>query len=192
STGATWCWPGTGWWCTGSRSATTGWSVWWATTPVRRCTSYAARTGRSATSSARPSSTPGRRTTPTPRSPAGSLTAPDRPGGHRLAPNRNLDRSKVADWSQTAEAPRLRLHRLGDARHVEVRHPERGHGGPGEVVVAPLTAEGRPGGGGVGEPGQQVERALVEAEGVHRAGDLAVLHEVDAVAGEAGQQQGLR
>ena len=42
------------------------------------------------------------------------------------------------------------------------------------------------------EPVEQVDRALVEAEVVDRADDLAVLDEVDAVAGEAGEQQRLR
>ena len=46
--------------------------------------------------------------------------------------------------------------------------------------------------GGVGVAAQQVDRALVVAEVVHRSGDLATLDAVDAVAGEAGEQQGLR
>ena len=42
---------------------------------------------------------------------------------------------------------------------------------------------------GLGGPGEQVDRALVEAEVVHRADDLAVLDQVDAVAGQPGEQQ---
>ena len=42
---------------------------------------------------------------------------------------------------------------------------------------------------GLDGAGQDVDGALVEAEVVHRPDDLAVLDEVDAVAGETGQQQ---
>ena len=44
----------------------------------------------------------------------------------------------------------------------------------------------------MGEPVEQVDRALVPPEVVDRAGDLAVLDQVDAVAGQAGEQQALR
>src|SRR6185436_5063105 len=80
---------------------------------------------------------------------------------------------------------------LGDRGHVEVGDPEGGGGGAGEVV-APLAGEAGGGGGGVREAAHQVDGALVEPEVVDRAGDLAVLHEVDAVAGQAGEQEGLR
>ena len=53
---------------TASRSSTAAWSACPATTPARSCTSYAAPTARSATSTSRRSSTPGRRTTRTPPS----------------------------------------------------------------------------------------------------------------------------
>ena len=59
--------------------------------------------------------------------------------------------------------------------------------------VAPLAARSSATvAGRVGEPAQQVDRALVEPEVVDRAGDLAVLDEVDAVAGQPGEQQRLR
>ena len=59
-------------------------------------------------------------------------------------------------------------------------------------VVAPLAAEAVLGRADLGDAAQQVDRALVEAEVVDRADDLAVLDEVDAVAGEPGEQQRLR
>ena len=42
---------------------------------------------------------------------------------------------------------------------------------------------------GLGRAGQDVDGALVEAEVVHRPDHLAVLDEVDAVTGEAGEQE---
>ena len=87
---------------------------------------------------------------------------------------------------------RVCLLRLGHARHVEVGDPQRRRRRAGEVVVAPLAAEARHRRRGVREPAEQVDRALVEPEVVDRAGDLAALDEVDAVAGQAGEQQGLR
>ena len=42
------------------------------------------------------------------------------------------------------------------------------------------------------DPGQQVDRALVEAEVVDRTDDLAAFDEVDPVAGESGEQKRLR
>ena len=59
-------------------------------------------------------------------------------------------------------------------------------------VVAPLARQRRLGAADLGGPAEQVDRRLVEAEVVHRAGDLAVLDEVDAVAGQPGEQQRLR
>ena len=83
----------------------------------------------------------------------------------------------------------MRLLRRRHARHVEVRYPQRGRRGAGEVVVAPLAAEARHRRRGVREAAQQVDGALVPAEVVDRSGDLAVLDEVDAVAGQPGEQQ---
>ena len=70
--------------------------------------------------------------------------------------------------------------------------PQRRHRGAGEVV-APLArqASARCAPASANRP-QQVDRALVEPEVVDRAGDLAVLDQVDAVAGQPGEQQRLR
>ena len=75
------------------------------------------------------------------------------------------------------------------ARHVEVGDPQRGRRRAREVVVAPLAAEARHRRRGVREAAEQVDRALVPAEVVDRTGDLAVLDQVDAVAGQPGEQQ---
>src|SRR3954470_19279370 len=103
---------------------------------------------------------------------------------------------RVARPAQTAgavwTAHGRRSHGLGHARHVEVRDPQRRGGGAGEVVVAPLAAEAELGRRRVREAVQQVDGALVEAVVVDGSGDLAVLDEVDPVAGEAGEQQRLR
>ena len=69
--------------------------------------------------------------------------------------------------------------------HVEVGDPQGRGRGAGEVVVAPLAEKLGTVVGGVGEPAEQVDRALVVAEVVDLAGDLAALDEVDAVAGQA-------
>src|SRR5690606_40556853 len=44
----------------------------------------------------------------------------------------------------------------------------------------------------LGEPAEQLHRGLVEPEVVDLPDDLAALHQVHAVPGEAGEQQGLR
>ena len=44
----------------------------------------------------------------------------------------------------------------------------------------------------LGDPAEQLDRGLVEAEVVHRADHLAVLDQVDAVPGQTGEQQPLR
>ena len=80
---------------------------------------------------------------------------------------------------------------LADRRHVEVGDPQRGHGDAREEV-APLPRQRDLGVAGTGDAGQQVDRALVEAEVVHRTDDLASFDQVDAVAGEPGEQQRLR
>src|SRR5690625_3393697 len=79
----------------------------------------------------------------------------------------------------------------GDAAHVEVGYAQCRSGRTRELV-APLTAERRHAHACLREPPQQVDRTLVEAEVVDGAGDLAVLDQVDAVAGEAGEEERLR
>src|SRR3984893_17399937 len=81
-----------------------------------------------------------------------------------------------------------RLLRLAHRRHVEVWYPQRRHGRPGGPVT-PFPRQGFLAHAGLGGPPQQVQRALVEAEVVDRRGHLAVLDEVDAVAGQSGEQQ---
>ena len=86
----------------------------------------------------------------------------------------------------------MRLLGRRHARHVEVRYPQRGRRSAREVVVAPLAAEARHRRRGVREATQQVDGALVPAEVVDRGGDLAALDEVDAVAGQPGEERVLR
>ncbi len=75
---------------------------------------------------------------------------------------------------------------LADRGHVEVRHPERGHGGPVEVFAE--LAPHRPfGPADLRDPAQHLDRRLIEPEVVHRTRHLAVLDEIDAVARETGQ-----
>ena len=63
---------------------------------------------------------------------------------------------------------------------------------PGEVVAPNSRGSVRSRRAGLGDPAEHVDRPLVEPEVVHRADDLAVLDQVDAVPGQAGQQQRLR
>src|SRR6201999_2948173 len=80
---------------------------------------------------------------------------------------------------------------LADRRHVEALDPDRRHHHAVEVVT-PLAGQGRDAGADLGQAAQHADRALVEPEVVDRPGDLAVLDQVDTVAGQAGEQQGLR
>src|SRR6266568_8205341 len=96
-----------------------------------------------------------------------------------------------------AQAPNPGLPRPGDSAglahrgHVEALHPQRRHRGPVEVV-APLARLRRDGLAHLEQPPEHSDRRLVEPEVVHRARHLAVLHQVDPVPGEPGEQQGLR
>src|SRR5690348_9225308 len=80
--------------------------------------------------------------------------------------------------------------RRADRRHVEVGDAHRGHARPREVV-GPLARKAALARTRLGDSAEQVDRTLVEAEVVHAPDDLALLDEVHAVAGEAGQEQGL-
>ena len=88
--------------------------------------------------------------------------------------------------------PRPSLERLADRGHVEVRDPQRRHRGPGEVV-APLAGQRRAGAPDAAmtrpsrSTGDSLNRKLFTAPV-----DLAVLDQVDAVAGQPGEQQRLR
>src|ERR1700759_502836 len=67
---------------------------------------------------------------------------------------------------------------LADRRHVEALDPDRRHDHAVEVVT-PLAGQGGDTGPDLGQAAQYADRALVEPEVVDRAGDLAVLHQVD-------------
>src|SRR5579862_9142673 len=85
---------------------------------------------------------------------------------------------------------RERSGRLAHRRHIEVGYPKWWHGGPVEVI-RPFPRQRPLGGAHLGGPPEQVDGALVEAEVFDRADHLAPLDQIDAVAGEAGQQQRL-
>src|SRR5579875_4057045 len=80
------------------------------------------------------------------------------------------------------------LLRLAHRRHVKVWYPQRRHRRPGGPI-APFPRQSHLADTGLGGPAQQVERALVEPKVVDRARHCAVLDQVDAVAGQPGQQQ---
>src|ERR1700721_2653493 len=95
---------------------------------------------------------------------------------------------RYASLTAAATPPSAGLAHRG---HVEALDPYRGHRGAVEVV-APLARQGRDGGADLLQPPEHAHRRLVEPEVVHRADHLAVLHQVDPVPGEPGEQQDLR
>src|SRR3984957_9645469 len=78
---------------------------------------------------------------------------------------------------------------LAHRGHVETLDPNRRHRGAVEVV-APFARQRRHGGADFEQPLEHADRRLVEPEVVDRADDLAAFHQVDAVPGEPGEQQG--
>ena len=77
---------------------------------------------------------------------------------------------------------------LAHGRHVEVGHSDGRHDRPVEVVV-PLPAQGQLGGANLGDPAQQLDRRIIEAEIVDGTDHLPVLDQIDPVASEPSQQQ---
>ena len=80
------------------------------------------------------------------------------------------------------------LCRLTHRRHVKVGNPQRRHRRAGDPI-APLPRQRRLADAGLAGPSQQIQRALVEPEVVDRSRHFAVFDQVDAVAGQPGQQQ---
>src|SRR6202012_3270280 len=71
----------------------------------------------------------------------------------------------------------LPLAGLANGRHVEAFDPQRRHDDAAEVV-APLARQRRDASADFGQPAEHADRALVEAEVVHRPGHFAVLDQV--------------
>src|SRR5215207_4871818 len=75
---------------------------------------------------------------------------------------------------------------LADGRHVEVGHSDGRHDRTVEVVV-PLPAEGQLGRTDLGDPTQELDRRVVEAEVVDSSDHLPVLDEIDPIACQPGE-----